>query len=58
MKRTRALLIGLFVAALLAVPAIAFAGNSNPLCYGVEHGGWEWYLLLCNLTESPPGSEG
>ncbi len=54
----RRLLIGLFVAALLAVPAAAYAANSNPLCNLVEKYSIEWYVMFCNYTETPGGAEG
>lgn len=49
----RSVLVGVFVAVLLAVPAAVYASNSNPLCYLVERYSIEWYVLFCNLTETP-----
>ncbi len=54
----RRLLIGAIVAAMLAIPALVYASNSNPLCYAFEKYSLEWYALFCNWTEVPGGSEG
>ncbi len=54
----RRLLVGFFLAAMLAFPAIVYAANSNPLCAVFEKYNLEWYALFCNWTEVPGGSEG
>lgn len=53
----RRLLIGAFVAAMLVVPALAYAWNTNPLCYLFPKGSIEWTILGCDATEHN-GSEG
>ena len=54
----RRLFIGLFIAGMLAVPAMVYASNSNPLCLYVDKYSIEWYVLFCNYTEIPGGSDG
>jgi hypothetical protein len=54
----RRLLIGAFVAGMLAFPAMAYAWNSNPLCYLVIKGSIEWDVLWCDATEHAEGEGG